>query len=366
MKYIVEGYWKCPSCGTKDIKGHVRECPNCGKPRDEDVKFYLKEFDESHALKDASTEPDWLCEYCGCYSPSSSQECISCGAPKNGKHYSDTHDTNKKRVYDTNNDGIDDESQFKKEEKIVKTIPKQPLKKTKTNFYASIAVALILVIAGLIYYFVPRSVDFDVTGVSWKRQISIERFTTVEESDWSVPAGGRVYKTQQEIHHYDKVLDHYEDYYEDVSEQVLDHYETITHKRDLGNGNFEIEKEQKPVYKTVTHKEKRSKPVYIDIPIYETKFYYKLERWKHFRNVDSSGDDLNPYWGSYVLAKGKPPYNVGEERIAKQTEHYYVNGIVDKEEKTFSVSSYDWWQSMTVGSHVHGKSNKTDNLEKDD
>ena len=52
MGYLVEGYWDCTSCNTKGIKGHLRECPNCGKPRGEHVKFYTKEIGEENAVED--------------------------------------------------------------------------------------------------------------------------------------------------------------------------------------------------------------------------------------------------------------------------------------------------------------------------
>ena len=40
-EYDVMGYWDCPVCQTKKIKGTVRDCPNCGAPRGKDVRFYM-------------------------------------------------------------------------------------------------------------------------------------------------------------------------------------------------------------------------------------------------------------------------------------------------------------------------------------
>ena len=40
-EYDVMGYWDCPVCQTKKIKGTLRDCPNCGAPRGKDVKFYM-------------------------------------------------------------------------------------------------------------------------------------------------------------------------------------------------------------------------------------------------------------------------------------------------------------------------------------
>ena len=41
MGRIIEGFWDCKYCNTKGIRGGIRECPNCGKARDEDTVFYL-------------------------------------------------------------------------------------------------------------------------------------------------------------------------------------------------------------------------------------------------------------------------------------------------------------------------------------
>lgn len=41
MGKLVMGYWDCPYCSTKHIEGTRRECPSCGKPRGQEVKFYM-------------------------------------------------------------------------------------------------------------------------------------------------------------------------------------------------------------------------------------------------------------------------------------------------------------------------------------
>ena len=41
MSRIIKGYWYCKYCGTKDIDGLVDTCPNCGKQKSEDVKYYM-------------------------------------------------------------------------------------------------------------------------------------------------------------------------------------------------------------------------------------------------------------------------------------------------------------------------------------
>ena len=70
MGKIVVGRWDCSYCGTKGIRGSERECPNCGRPRGEDVKFYVddpKDYVPEDEATKISKEPDWMCEFCGSY-----------------------------------------------------------------------------------------------------------------------------------------------------------------------------------------------------------------------------------------------------------------------------------------------------------
>ncbi len=132
---------------------------------------------------------------------------------------------------------------------------------------------LISVIAALV---LSDEVDIEVKNLHWQRSIQIEQKVTVNESDWSLPEGGRL-------------------------------------------------------------REKRKKPIYKNVPVYETTYYYTIERWKSTRTVDTQGDDKKPYWGDYELAKGSEPYGAGEERVAGQTETLTVTGIVkDKEKDLYS------------------------------
>lgn len=88
--YDVMGYWDCPMCQTKKILGTERNCPNCGMPRGEDVKFYMdgpevKLTEEQQQKKGKGA--DWMCEYCGGYNSALDTVCVSCGAERSGKDY---------------------------------------------------------------------------------------------------------------------------------------------------------------------------------------------------------------------------------------------------------------------------------------
>ncbi len=95
--YKIEALWDCVFCNSKAIKGSLRECPNCGNPRGDEVTFYLPQniapenaAGNSEAISD---KPDWLCAFCGRYSPDREVNCISCGASRadSEKNYIDIH-----------------------------------------------------------------------------------------------------------------------------------------------------------------------------------------------------------------------------------------------------------------------------------
>lgn len=140
-----------------------------------------------------------------------------------------------------------------------------------------------------------------------ERVISIEDYKTVEESGWSLPSNARLQNSNTEIRTYNKVFDHYETRTRQISEQVLDHYETrVTGTRDLGNGYFEEITTQVPIYRTEYRTETYQEPVYRNEPVYDTKYYYEIEKWVVTRSVKTSGNDKEATWGDVVL--------VGKER----------------------------------------------------
>lgn len=407
--YSVEGYWDCHYCGAKGIRGRTRNCPNCGKPRGQEVKFYLKEFDEKYKVDNSSDKPDWFCEYCSSYNPDSADICISCSATRGSKTYSSFRDTGfSETIIDADGNKIDDFGEISDEERDAlnyqteredrerarhkmksssnqeSSFSNQNFKQSNPLFQSSFfssgnesrfnlkrfswksilgVTAGIFLVIGLICWILPKEVEFEVNEISWNRSVNIEQRVTVKESGWTVPSGGRIYDTRTEIKEYQNKLDHYETYYETVSEKVIDHYKTVTKKRDKGNGDFEITEEQQPVCKTVQRKEKRERPVYVKVPIYETKYYYKLERWKFSRSVDTSGEDKNPYFGDFTLQEGKLPYNVGKERVSSKTEKYSIGGIVEGDQKSYSVD-FSLWQDIEIGDKVKGKVSVTGHFEK--
>lgn len=73
MGRIIEGVWDCAYCGAKKVRGSLRDCPQCGHPRDNNVTFYIDNpknyvYDEEEAAR-ARIGPDWVCPACECLNP---------------------------------------------------------------------------------------------------------------------------------------------------------------------------------------------------------------------------------------------------------------------------------------------------------
>ena len=352
-KRLVVGYWTCPYCDTKNIRGNLRNCPNCGKARDNTTQFYLNPLkieyasdEENHTV---NRNPDWICVHCQQLNSDNNTHCISCGSARtdensiysNYNHYtatssgtiipnnSSTSETDKERTL---------QRTYNSERKTTKT--------TSTKFfnfisqYKSILLSsllILLLIAGLIFVFTPRYYDVLVTGFSWERNIDIEKWQTVNESDWILPSNARLQYSRQEFSHYQQVLDHYETQTRQVARQRISHYEDyVSGYRDLGNGYFEEVTSSRPVYETYYETETYQEPIYRDEPVYRTKYYYEIDKWLYERSVLTKNNDKFPYWGNTNLS------NV--ERISNKSELYYITvlNLENEETKTYTISYNDW------------------------
>ncbi len=107
---LIEGVWDCKGCGTVRILGRYRECPHCGKVRDSNVKFYMsdkKMYVPEEQAKTISRNPDWVCCFCDCLNPDTTDICKSCGASRTAEN-KDYFENRKEK----------DKEQAKKDERI--------------------------------------------------------------------------------------------------------------------------------------------------------------------------------------------------------------------------------------------------------
>lgn len=392
MGKIIKGFWDCHHCGTTGIGGDLRECPTCGEARDSNTTFYVDKHKSTYVTKPINRNPDWICTSCNKLNPDDVDSCLSCGTPRTRNSLNYLQNRKKHEVYDIRyeSSNSDEKSEFDStsedvqktecshasndsaalnhnallngEELIISEEPAFSFGEAIKSIFTKERVITILgiigaifLVAGIIWLMLPKYEEVTVREMSWKRNIDIEKYQTVSESSWVLPPTARLRYTNWEFSHYRKVLSHYETKTRQVECQRISGYEEyVTGYRDLGNGYFEEITATRPVYETYYETETYQDPVYRDEPVYQTKYYYDIDKWLYYRSVVTSGKDKEPYWGDTNLAR--------DERVSSQDESFSIVGINDKEEK-FSVSlSYDDWNMLKVGKLVkleisfgHGK-----------
>ena len=190
--------------------------------------------------------------------------------------------------------------------------------------------------------------DLNVTALNWVRSINIEENRMFSESGWELPDGAKQTDAKKELHHYDQVLDHYEDVQVRRSRQVVDHYETYYTYSDNGNGTYSEIPHERPVYTTEYYTETVKQPVYRSVPRYATKYYYDIWRWTPSRDVTASGDDHNAAWPEYTLAEN--------EREGQRTETYRFTVEHTEKKKegpaTYRLAESDW-MNINVGDQIY-------------
>lgn len=346
MSKLVMGYWDCPVCGSKEIRGDVTNCPSCGRARG-DVQFYMKGYNEGEIREEderadveylneeqakyVSKNPDWYCSFCNSLNSDNAQFCGNCGSSR-----------------------ADSESNYfqmlqkKKEREAAEAAaqPSQslqaPQKNGSKNRTLLIVVALALV-ALLIWFFLPKNQTGIISGFSWARQILTEEYREVTEEDWDVPLGGTLINQAEKIHHYDTVQQGTRS--ERRSRQIIDHYETYYTYQDNGNGTFTEVPHERPVYDTEYYYV--DVPNYIQVPRYQTAYTYKIWRWIDSETFTSSGQDHNPIWPEI------PEDETHREKNKKSGDgRYGIYRIIVANEKgepiTYRLNESDWKRNESI------------------
>ena len=346
MAKLVMGYWDCPFCGSKGIRGDVTNCPSCGRARG-DVQFYMKDYTEGEIREEneradveylteeqakyVSENPDWYCSFCNSLNSDNAESCGNCGASRK-----------------------DSESNYfemlakMREREAAEAAAQQPAAGKKRRSPLLVILAVLAVIVGFFMWMNGDKTngDLKVTSVSWVRSIAVEENRLFSESDWTLPAGAEQTDAREELHHYDAVLDHMENVEVRRSRQVIDHYETYYTYEDNGNGTFSEVPHERPVYGTEYYTETVQQPVYVNVPRYQTKYYYNIWRWTQSRDVIAAGEDHNAAWPEITLAEN--------EREGARTEVYRFT--VDSVKKAGDTATYRLaesdWRNVSVGDQI--------------
>lgn len=359
---LIEGFWDCDYCSTKGIRGGITICPHCGKMRGKNTKFYTSphsQYVPDEEAQKINRNPDWVCPYCDQLNSDNDSTCRGCGAPRTADtlNYFEYQKKQQEKAMEATieeTSEAEDTDIFSRSSPILEDFSSHNSMKdlfsyVQSNFHFSLAIKVILSsilaclgIFALVLLFMPREKQLTVQELSWERSIAVERFQTVQENDWYLPTNARLLYTREEFHHYEQVIDHYDTKTREVSEEVLVGYEDyVSGTRDLGNGYFEEIISSRPIYETQWHTETYQEPFYRNDPVYQTKYYYEIDKWLYERSVRTSSNDQNPYWGEVNLGS--------DERESSRSSTYYMTGIDSdgKEEKI--TLSFDQWNTLEIG-----------------
>jgi len=162
---IIEGTWKCGSCGTEGILARYKSCPTCGNPRESDAE---SKFDfgsasasggleratvtDAGALQLAAAGADWFCGYCGASNRGDHPACRTCGALR--------------------------------ADAAAAVRPPAPPRRRRYIFLKVVAVLVAAVFA--LGYWAAQTKDFEATikSVSWERNVTLQTFTQVGRRGW--------------------------------------------------------------------------------------------------------------------------------------------------------------------------------------
>ena len=358
---IIRAYWDCPQCGMKGIDGLVDTCPGCGSGKDKNVRYYMKGVEEVskeelEAAGMSEEEADgkhkeWVCAYCGFLNNYRDTACVRCGADREEKEQDYGGDTENAK-YTSGEDGVLHQTAAgaaSAEEPPKETYVRKPdagLPNTKDQGTRSGSVMKRLLLGAaillIVFLFWPHTSSEAITGFEWARSVTVEELQTFQESGWTLPYGARQTDARREFYGYEQVIDHYETVYYERERQVFDGYDISYVYKDNGNGTYTQEEVQTPKYRTETYEEPVQEPVYRNQAVYQTKYYYDIDRWTTLDTYETSGKDHDAKWSdAYTLADN--------QRDSMRTELYYT--IYDNTTKRRV--EYSEWEGQEIGDGVY-------------
>jgi hypothetical protein len=355
MGRVLIGVWDCPACGTKGVRGDVYTCPNCGRVRAEDTKFYLPEgaaeVTEAAGIAAAKAGPDWLCDFCGNLNAAASNNCEKCSAARGSEQFS-THEYAPGAVPRSAAEAADDSASS------AAVIPA-----AKPRHSLLLPAGILLAIAALVglglFLFLPRESIATISGKTWERSIRVESLRPMQAQDWAagVPADAadrrctRAVRTYIQVQTGTRTEQTRECHNEAVGEET---YECGT--VDLGNGRFETKECTRPVYEERCEVVSQQVPVYISEPVYDDYCTYTVVRWQYLRTVTVNERDTKPYWPVVEYAAAEREEQGGRTEV-------YVIYIVDHNEKTWEhPTDLGTWQRFSRGQKCTMKVNRMNEI----
>lgn len=344
-----EGRWNCKHCSRVNRGGSV-ECEGCGKDRPANVEFYLPEnappITDPVLLEKADRPPDRHCAHCGSVMSTASSPggmicCSKCGGTTSTPYETLTFPKEAFERVNVVNCG----RSIGKSTNIVDSVPTRPVGLAwSTRDYALLlrgmaGITLVFVgIAGaiaLIYFLAFGTRTAKLQSKNWLRTVQVEDLKTFRETDWHnhLPIGARQVRSFTALRYYDHVRTGSRTEYRTVTDRVQTGTRRVkTGTRNKGNGFFEDVYETRPVYETRSRQEPYSVPTYTDIPVYDTKVEYDIDRWVPGQVYRADGTNDAPHWPNIMVGPNQRRGNAADSyrAVFKDSKGETVEKIVNE------------------------------------
>ncbi len=336
---IREGKWDCKTCGRTGNRGPDSYCGSCGSTRPDDVQFYLPEdapeVTDEKLLAEANSGADWKCSYCSTQNNALDNFCVSCGNNRN-EAQGDASMQEKEIRFDAVND-----------------TPAQPDEKKSSLLSRKLKIALITGAVSVIILFIlimlSSTVNLTVTGFEYTAKVLYQEYKMVTEEDWSLPVSAQKLGESRAIHHYDKVPDGSETKTREVQVKTREEKVKVGTK-DMGNGYFKDIYENRPVYET--RKETYSETRYKDVPVYQTKYKYKMMKWVPGQPYEFKGNTKDT---SFALKDEELKKYPDKFKDVKTEAVYFISVKDEKGEIHKDDVKYETWLKTSLNSTITGE-----------
>ncbi len=340
---VIEGTWKCASCGAQDILGRHKSCPTCGSPRDSagEMAFDFGARTESGAstreavidaalLATAEAGADWFCAFCRSGNRGDTQICRACSSPREER-------------------ALTPDGPAPVEAKAASAVAQTSSAKRGCGCGCGTLLAglLVLFIAFLaLGYWGSRTHDIDAHVVqrSWTRTSERQAFARVTREGWKseltprvsvMPVAGRgevagvegVRDCSRRQRSTRRVATGTRQVCDDRTRQVQCGTDERCETRDRGNGFAEEVCRDVPRYCSESYRDCRDETSYRDEPVYDVMCRYDSWEWRAAGQLQERGGEEPPRWPSRALASQerevrKEAYEVVFEYQAKGAQQY--------------------------------------------
>lgn len=270
-----EMLWDCDHCGAKGLLGlSQRFCAECGAPQNPVKRYFPKEGEQKRVDGHNYEGADRQCPSCNSAMGAKAKNCTHCGAPMDGS--------------------------AREVRAVAAPVVVAPPKKRRWWIVAVVIGVIALIIFGTWWrFFRTKEVEMAVTEHRWSREIAIEEFKILSESDWRdrVPgdAEGRMCSRKERS-----------------TRQVKTGRENCkTERRDKKDGTFESVK--------------KCTPIMASEPVYDDWCSYTVRRWKQVDAAKTSGTGMSPAWSTATLPPANTAASLGAKRQGKRTETLTVH-----------------------------------------